>query len=335
MVGLVATAHYLPERWLSAAEVGAASGIPEEVIATKFGLRGKHVAAPDEHVSDLAVAAAERLLEEHDADPASIGAVLYYGSTWKDYAVWQAAPWIAHRLGCANAYAVEYDNVSMGTPVALRVAKALLVAEPHLGSVLLVAACRESYLLDYANERSRFMFNFGDGAVAGLLSTGADRNLLLGSHAITDGSFALQVKVPAGGSVEPASHATVDARRHFLDVADPAEMKDGLDEVSLPNFVAAAEGALERSGATLGDVSYLCGIHMKRSMHEAIAASLGVSLERAAYLDDTGHMSGVDPLLALDRAVRAGDVRDGDLVLLLAAGTGYTWAASVIQWGPT
>ncbi len=333
-IGLVATAHYLPERWLTAAEIAAASGIPEEVMVAKFGLRGKHVAAEDEHASDLAVAAGMRLLEEHDVDPASIGAVVYYGSTWKDYPVWQAAPWIAHRLGCTRAYAIEYDNVSMGTPVALRLAKAYLTAEPELASVLLVAACRESYLLDYANERSRFMFNFGDGAVAGLLTVDAERNLLLGSHAITDGSFALQVKVPAGGSVEPASHESVDGRRHFLDVADPAAMKDGLDEVSLPNFVTAAEGALERSGATLTDVSYLCGIHMKRSMHEAIAAALRVPLPRAAYLDDTGHMSGVDPLLALDRAVRAEDVRDGDLVLLLAAGTGYTWAASVIGWGP-
>jgi 3-oxoacyl-[acyl-carrier-protein] synthase-3 len=178
------------------------------------------------------------------------------------------------------------------------------------------------------------MFNFGDGAVAGLLVKDGGRNELLGCHGITDGSFSLQVKVPAGGSVEPASHASVDGRRHFLDVADPAQMKGGLDEVSLPNFVAAAEGALARSGATLADVSYLCGIHMKRSMHAAIAGALGVPLERAAYLDDTGHMSGVDPLLALDRAVRAGDVADGDLVLLLAAGTGYTWAASVIRWGP-
>ena len=72
---------------------------------------------------------------------------------------------------------------------------------------------------------------------------------------------------------------------------------------------------------------------MKRSMHEAIAAALGVPLERASYLDDTGHMSGIDPLLALDRAVRAGDVGEGDLVLLLAAGTGYTWAASTVRWG--
>lgn len=53
---------------------------------------------------------------------------------------------------------------------------------------------------------------------------------------------------------------------------------------------------------------------------------------RAVYLEDTGHMSGVDPLLALDRAARAGRLRPGDLVLLLAAGTGYTWAAACLRW---
>jgi 3-oxoacyl-[acyl-carrier-protein] synthase-3 len=333
-VGLTATAHYLPERWMTAAEVGAASGIAEDVIVEKFGLCGKHVAAPDQHVSDLAVAAGDRLLTEHGIDPTSIGALVYYGSTWKDYAVWQAAPWIAHRLGCSRAYAVEYDNVSMGTPVALRAARALLVAEPEWRTALVVAACRESYLLDYENERSRFMFNFGDGAAAGLLVADADTNVLLASHAITDGSFALQVKVPAGGSAEPPSVESVRARHHFLDVAEPAAMKSGLDEVSLTNFVAAAQGALERSGLGLDDISYLCGIHMKRSMHRAIVDALGVSHSRAAYLDDTGHMSGVDPLLGLDRAVRAGEVAPGDVVLLLAAGTGYTWAATALRWGP-
>ncbi|HWN23085.1 MAG TPA: 3-oxoacyl-ACP synthase [Gaiellaceae bacterium] len=328
-IGVAATAAYLPEQWMSAAEIGAASGIPEQVIVEKFGLRGKHIAAADEHVSDMAVEAASRLLGQHDLDPAEIDVVLYFGSMWKDYPVWQAAPWIAHRLGCGGAYALEYANVSCGTPVALRLARNFLLAERDLRNVLLVAACRESYLLDYGNERSRFMFNFGDGAVAGLLTRDAPHELL-GAHAVTDGSFALQVKVPAGGSVEPASVGSVEGRRHFLDVADPAQMKGGLDEVSLPNFVAAARGALERSGAGLEDVAYVCGIHMKRSMHEAILGALGV--ERAAYLDDTGHMSGVDPLFALDRAARAGELAEGDLVLLLAAGTGYTWAASVIRW---
>ncbi len=128
-VGLVATASYLPERVMSAAEVAAASGIPEGVIVEKFGLRGKHIAADDEHVSDLSVRAGEALLAEAGVDPGEVDVLMYFGSMWKDWSVWQAAPWIAHRLGLERAYAVEYDNVSCGTPVALRLAKDMLVAE--------------------------------------------------------------------------------------------------------------------------------------------------------------------------------------------------------------
>ena len=170
MIGLAATATYLPETWMTAAEIAAASGIPEQVVLEKFGLRGKHIAGADEHVSDMSVAAASRLLDEQGLDPAEIDVVLYYGSLWKDYPVWQAAPWIAHRLGCGKAYGLEYANVSCGTPVALRLARNFLLAEPDLRNVLVVAAARESHLLDYSNGRSRFMFNFGDGAVAGLLT---------------------------------------------------------------------------------------------------------------------------------------------------------------------
>ena len=228
---------------------------------------------------------------------------MYFGSMWKDYAVWQAAPWIAHRIGATNAYAVEYDNVSCGAPVALRLARDMLVAEPELRNVLLVGACRESYLLDYGNERSRFMFSFGDGAAAALLVKDGDRNELLGSHGITDGSLSLQVKVARGGSV----HANDGYA--FLDVADPRAMKEQLDETSMRHFVGAAEGALARSGLGLEDVSFLCALHTKRSMHTALCAALGVDVDRSEVLDDTGHMSGVDTLLGLDRAVRAGRVR--------------------------
>src|SRR3954447_23987099 len=326
-VSLAATASYLPERWMTAAEVAERSGIPEPVIVEKFGLRGKHIAGDDEHVSDLSVRAVETLLADADVDPETIDVVMYYGSMWKDYAVWQAAPWIAHRIGASNAYAVEYDNVSCGTPVALRIARDMLLAEDELQTILVVAACRESHLLDYRNECARFMFICGGGAVAGLLTKDGGRNELLGCHGITDGSFSLQVKVLSGGSVSP------NGGDRYLAVAAPAEMKAGLDEVSLANFVAAARGAAERSGATLADIGYLCGIHMKPSMHRALVDELGLDAARAAYLDDTGHMSGVDPLLALDRAARAGELRDGELVLLLAAGTGYTWAASVVRWG--
>jgi 3-oxoacyl-[acyl-carrier-protein] synthase III len=313
---------------MPAAEVAQASGIPERVLVEKFALRGKHIAAADEHVSDMSVRACDALLAESGADPESIDVVRSFGSMWKDYAVWQAAPWIAHRLGAKNAYAVEYDNVSCGTPAALRMARAMLVAEPDVRNVLLVGACRESYLLDYGNARSRFMFNFGDGAAAALLVKEGERNELLGSYGITDGSLSLHVKVARGGSV----HA--NDGYPFLDVEDPAAMKEQLDETSLRNFVRVAERALKRSGLTLRDVSFLCPLHMKHSMHSALCDALGVDRARAEVLDDTGHMSGVDTLFSLDRAVRSGKVRDGDVVLLVAAGTGYTWAASVVRWGP-
>jgi 3-oxoacyl-[acyl-carrier-protein] synthase-3 len=171
------------------------------------------------------------------------------------------------------------------------------------------------------------MFSFGDGAVAALVSADAAGNELLGAHAITDGSFSQQVRVARGGSREPDGSP-------FLDVADPGSMKNGLDSISLPNFVAAARGAVERSGARLDEVAFLCPLHMKRSMFEALLGELGLGEEQAVYLDDTGHMSGVDSLFGLDRAARAGRLADGDLVLLLAAGTGYTWAAQVVRWGP-
>ncbi|HVS86350.1 MAG TPA: 3-oxoacyl-[acyl-carrier-protein] synthase III C-terminal domain-containing protein, partial [Gaiellaceae bacterium] len=151
-------------------------------------------------------------------------------------------------------------------------------------------------------------------------------NELLGCHGITDGSFSLQVKLPGGGSVDREGY-------QFLDVADPDSMKGGLDQVSLPNFVAAARGAAERSGITLADVDFVCPLHTKRSMLTALLGELGMRQDQAIYLDDTGHMSGIDPLLGLDRAARDGRLHDGDFVLLLAAGTGYTWAASCVRWG--
>src|SRR4051812_10555569 len=98
--GIRATAAHPPRERLTAAGLSERSGIPEAVVVEKFGLREKRIAAADEHASDLAVAAAGRLLEEVDVEPATIDVVMYFGSSWKDWGVWQAAPWIAHRLGC-------------------------------------------------------------------------------------------------------------------------------------------------------------------------------------------------------------------------------------------
>ena len=262
---------------MTAAEVAARRAASRSsVIVEKFGLRGKHIAAADEHVSDLSVRGRRALLEETDLDPSRSTCVMYFGSMWKDYAVWQAAPWIAHRLGCTNALAVEFDNVSYGTPVALRLAHDFLLAEPELRTVLAVAASRESYLLDYANERSRFMFNFGDGAVAACSRATPAATRCSARTAITDGSLSLQVKVPSGGSVEPERRLPLPRRRRSRRDEGAARRRQPR-RTSSPRPRARSSA----SGATLADVAYLCGIHMKRSMHDAHRSARSASTRRA------------------------------------------------------
>jgi 3-oxoacyl-[acyl-carrier-protein] synthase-3 len=150
---------------------------------------------------------------------------------------------------------------------------------------------------------------------------------------VTDGSLSLHVMVPAGGSARPASVATAARREHFLDVADLDGMRQRLGEVSLENFLRVATEALKQSGLILSDLSYVAPIHMKRSMQDTLLKRLGLDERRTVYLEDTGHMSGVDNLLGLERLQRSGRLRDGDVILLLAAGIGYTWAATVVRWG--
>ena len=321
---------YEPEGFESAADIAAASGIPEQVLIEKFGLAGKHRARPDEHVSEMCVSAARGVVERNGAE--TIDAVMYFGSHWKDHMVWQVAPAVMEALGI-DGYAFEAINSSAGAPVALKIARDMLAADPDLRSILMVAAARESGIIDYTNERSRFAYNFGDGAVAALLRKDDGAGELLSSALVSDGSFAHHVHVPAGGSAHPASRETVDARMHFLDVFDGAEMKRRLDPITIKRFVDVARDAVEKSGHDLSELKWFLPIHMKRSIHDALCSELGVPFERSVYLDHNGHMSAVDPLLSLCMLRDAGRLSDGDLVLLLAAGTGYTWAATVVRWG--
>ena len=332
MIGIVDVGAYSPVAVQTADEIAALSGIPAEVIRDRFGLHARRLAAADEHASQLAAKAAAPLLARHDG---RIGALLYMGSPYRDYPVWGAGPKVQQLLGerVAGALAFDVQGNSGGAPIALRVGKALLESDPALGQVLLAGGSREHDLIDYGNQRSRFMFNFGAGGAALLLRAGHPENLVLETAGFTDPSFADDVMVPAGGSREPATLETVRARRHYLDVRDPQDMKGRLDPISAPNFVRVAREAVERSGYRTSDIAVLCTIHTKRSLFLKVLDGLGLPEDRAVYLADHGHMSAVDPILGLHRAVAQGRVRDGGLVVLLAAGTGYSWSATAIRWG--
>lgn len=330
-VGIVDLSVYLPERIMSAEEIADRSGIPAEVVREKFGLRGKHIAAPDEHLSHLCIEAARPLLSVVPAE--EIDVVIYFGSYHRDYYVWPVAPRIQHALGLRWAHAFELMNTSAGGPITLKVAADMLRADATLRNILLVAGSRESYLLNYQNARSRFMFNFGDGAAAALLRREHAINRILGGAFHTDGSFAMEVMVPAGGSVHPASAETVARGMHSFEVPDPAGMKARLDPLTLANFLRVIRTACERSDRDPREIEFLAVLHTKRSLHDQLLAALGLREDQSVYLEETGHLSAADPLVALYEGRRRGLLRNGMLAVAVSAGTGYSWGAVAIQWG--
>jgi len=330
-VGIASLGVYVPTRVETSQDIAAKTGIPADVIAEKLGLRQKHVARADEHVSDMALAAAKMALQGFD--PALLDAVVYFGSSYKDYPVWSVASKLQYELGAHQAFATEIMSLCAGFTVALRMVKGMMLQEEGMGNVLLAVGTKESSLLDYTNPRLRFMFNFGDGGAAVLLRKGWHENLVLESHHITAGFFHKHVKVLEGGSVTPLSGQEFPAQAGLLEVIDPEEMKEHLDPISFKNFVTVVERALEKSGKSVRDLNFLAPVHFKRSMHQQILAALGLGERNSFYLEDYGHVQAADQIIALWEASRRGLIKDGDHVALMAAGTGYTWGATILRWG--
>ncbi|NHN47189.1 3-oxoacyl-ACP synthase [Halostella sp. JP-L12] len=335
-VSLTGYGRYVPDERLTGREIAARSGVPEAVVVEKMGVREKRVCPPDGDLpSDMCVAAAEEAIADAGIDPADLDLVLYHGSEFKDYVVWSLAADVAERIGADGAYATESYTLCAGAPIAIRQVRAQLLAG-DVDSALLVAASREEDLVDYANEDSSFMFNFGSGASATVLENGGGdraRASVRESAAITDGSFSRDVVMPAGGTRNPPSEETVRAGAHSLDVPDPDGMKERLAPVSLPNFLDVTDRALERSGLVRDDVDFAALTHVKRSFHDRFFDEMGLDPQSDGYyLDDYGHVQSVDQVLALDEGLARGRVEPGDVVCFVGAGTGYTWAATVLQW---
>lgn len=317
-IGIRGIGLYRPPAEETAAVIAARSGIPAAVLVEKFGLRRKSRAF-GEHVAEMGRKAALAALAAAGVAPAEVDLLIFHGSQYKDYQPWSAACRIQALIGARRAAAFEVGSLCAGAPVALKTALALMQADPALRRVLLVASTREGDLIDYGNTRSRFLYNIGDGGAAVLLERGLARNAVLGAAMRSDGGFSLDVIVPPGA--------------RMLDVPNPQGMKERLDPLTLPNFLGVIDDALAAAGLTRADVGFLAATHMKRSMHQWLLETLGLTWEQTYYLEEWGHLQSADQYIALHEGARLGRLRPGTVALLVAAGLGYTWSAAVVRWG--
>jgi len=330
-VGIVGFGTYFPPHIQTAADLVPLTGIPEHVLREKMGIRQRHIADDANTVTHMATHAAQKAIAAAAISPSAINLVISHGSEHKDHLVWNAASKIQHNVGAVNAYAFEMYALCAGAPIAMNTARGMMQSDPRLQYVLLAAGSRENDLINFRNERARFMFNFGAGGGAMLLQRGAPHNHILGASAITDGSLSESVILTeaAVGAEQPI----VGELRGRLDVTDPDFMAERLGAVSLTNFVRVIRESVEVGGASLSDLAFLGITHMKRSFYLQILESVGLTADQSIYLEDYGHVQSVDQVLALELGLAQGKIKPGDLIVLAGAGTGYTWSAVALRWG--
>ena len=331
-VGIIGIGTYFPSAIESAADLASITDIPEHILREKMGINQRHIASESDTITAMASFASQKAIDEAGIDPKDINLVISHGSQHKDHLVWNSGSKIQHNIGAINAYSFEMYALCAGAPIALNIAKSMMLGDSSLKTVLLAAGSKENELINFQNQRSRFMFNFGSGGGAILLQRGANQNLVLGSSAFTDGSLSEAViltdeAIPAGES------AVIGEVKGRLDVTDPSFMASRLGDTTMDNFLKVMREALEKSSASFEDVKFLGITHMKKSFYLQILEAIGLVPEQSVYLENYGHIQSIDQAIAIQLGVQQGKIKDGDLILLAGAGTGYTWSASVIRWG--
>ncbi len=342
-VGILGYGYYLAEGRMSAADIAAASGgaWSEAAVRDKLGIVRKSVPGPADGTQEMGARAALDAIARSAIDPLEIDLILCMGEEWKEYPLTTSAIYIQERIGAQRAWGIDIQQRCNTAVAAIKIAKDMIIADPEINTVLIVGGYRNGDFIDFADSAVSFMFDLAAGAGALILRRNLGRNRVLGSHIITDGSLARDVGVWYGGTEHPietlpeAELAALRTRGNLsLRVFDAEHMKTRLNEVSMPNWLECIDKALEKSGATRADIDFLNVLHFKRSMHASLLETLGLRAEQSVYLEDYGHLGQVDLMLSLHEGLRQGRLKDGDLMVAIAAGIGYVWGATVVRWGP-
>lgn len=334
-VGIVGTGIYIPEGRMTAKEISEASkGIwAEGAVIEKLGIIEKSIPGKNDGTQEMGVKAGLDAIKRTGIDPKEIDLVICMGEEWKEYPLTTSGIYIQEKIGATNAWAIDVQQRCCTTVAAMKIARDMMVADPDINTVMVVGGYRNGDFVDYADKNMSMMYNLSAGGGAIILKKNYGKNLLLGTHMVTDGTMSRDAGVEYGGTEKPITCDNIDEAYKSLRLFDAKHMKDRLNEVSMDNWYHCIDRAFEKSGIAKEELGYLAVLHFKYSQHKAMVESLGLTEDQSIYLSHYGHLGQVDQILSLHLALEQGKVKDGTVISMIAAGIGYAWAANVIKWG--
>ena len=333
--GVVGTGIYIPKTVMTALDISKATkGVwSEDAVKEKLGVVQKPVPGADDGTQEMGARAALDCLKNTGVDAKSIDVILCIGEEWKEYPLTTSALYIQDRIGAVNAWGIDVQNRCCSCCAAIKMARDLIVADPAISTVMIVGGYRNGDWVDYTDNNMSMMFDLAAGAGAMILKRDYGKNIVLGSHIISDGSLARTAGVEIGGTVKPFTKDNIEEGYKSLRLLDAKKMKDRLNEVSMVNWLKCVDESLRQGGKTRKDIDFLAILHFKRSAHLSLLGDLGLSQAQTIYLEEYGHLGQIDQILSIHLGLQSGKIKAGTNVVTLAAGIGYVWAANLIQWG--
>ena len=289
----------------------------DEWIVERTGIRARHFAADGVFASDLAAEACRQAMTAAGVVPADIDLIIVATST-PDMVFPSTAAILQHKLGIAGCPVFDVQAVCSGFIYALTVANSLIQTGTAT-KALVVGAEVFSRILDFTDRTTCVLF--GDGAGAVVLEA-SDTLGILATDIHADGKHSGILCVPghvSGGNV----------------LGDPLLKMDGQAVFKLAVGVLedTARAALSKAGKTAADIDWLIPHQANIRIMQSTAKKLKLSMDKVVVtVDQHGNTSAASIPLALDHAVRAGQVKKGDTLMLEGVGGGFTWGAVLLDF---
>jgi 3-oxoacyl-[acyl-carrier-protein] synthase-3 len=322
---ITGTGMSVPARVVTNADLEALVDTSDEWIVTRTGIRERRIAAEADSLSSYCVEASRRALEAAAVAPEDVDLIILATVT-PDMPLPATACTVQHALGCTRAAAFDLSAGCSGFIYAQSVAKQFVVSG-RSKHVLVIGAELLSKFLDWTDRATCVIFADGAGAI--VLSTGRPPSGVLASAMHCDGSMADYICMPGGGVLHPPNRPeTLDAHLPFIRMRGNETFK-----MAVRSMEDVCREVLDAAGLTTDQVDWLVPHQANQRIISAVGARLGIPAERCyVNIDRYGNTSAASIPIALDEAVRGGQIARGHIVLTVAFGAGLTWAASVVRW---
>lgn len=323
-VGILGLGSYIPEKTITNHDLEQMIDTSDEWIVERTGIRERRVVKEGETTSDLATKAAEKALLDAGVSAEEIDLIIVATVT-PDMPFPSVACMVQERLKATNAAAFDLTAVCSGFMYGLVTGRAFIQSGTY-SKVLIIGAEALSRITDFADRNTAILF--GDGAGAAVLGEVPTGYGILGVHLGADGSGGDLLKIPAGGSRQPASVETISNKLHFIHMAGNEVFKFAVKVMG-----EAARKALENANLSSGDVNFLVPHQANMRIIQSAAKRLGLPMEQVVVnVDKYGNTSAASIPIALDEAVKSGRIKNNDIIVLVGFGGGLTWGASVMKW---